>query len=82
MTVCRRSSSKMSFSKCSIVSWVSSLPLSEANERHPHQRALEPAHVAANTRREKLVNIIVQFDLQGARFLPQNGKTRLDVRRL
>ena len=48
----------------------------------PHQRAFEPADVAANARREELVNIIVQFDLQGARFLPQNGKTRLDVGRL
>src|SRR6266699_882715 len=49
---------------------------------YAHQRALEPAHVAANTSREELVNVIVQFNLQGARFLPQNGKTRLDVGRL
>src|SRR5438309_10644184 len=47
-----------------------------------HQRALKPAHVAANARCEELVNVIMQFDLQGARFFPQNGEAGLDVGRL
>src|SRR5438309_2584506 len=60
--------------------FLSQLPAAERGKRgHAHQRAFEPADVAANTRREELVNVIVQFDLQGARFLPQNGKTRLNV---
>src|SRR5205807_7843841 len=36
----------------------------------------------SNARCEELVNVIMQFDLQGARFFPQNGEAGLDVGRL
>src|ERR1051326_703550 len=50
--------------------------------RNPDQRALQPAHVGANAIRQEFENLVAQFDLQGSRFLAQNGETSLHRRRL
>src|SRR5438874_12213130 len=47
-----------------------------------HERALEATHVRANAVGDKLENLILQLDLQRARFFAQDRHARLNVRRL
>src|SRR5207245_8117388 len=47
-----------------------------------HERALESTHVRANAVGDKLENLILELDLQRARFFAQDRHARLNVRRL
>src|SRR5437773_12498976 len=47
-----------------------------------HERAFEATHVRANAVGDKLENLILQLDLQRARFFAQDRHARLNVRRL
>src|SRR5438552_18789333 len=47
-----------------------------------HEGALKTTHVRANAVGDKLENLILQLDLQRARFFAQDRHAGLDVRRL
>ena len=82
VTAWRASSCRMSLSRCSTTSLRQLLAAERGERSHAHERAFEPADVGPDAVGEEIENLVAQLDLQGARFLAQDGHARFDIGRL